>query len=544
VVVHVVANRGLTDPAAVRAFLDRASGDDDPFKLAGMHEAVARLRQAVEARQKVVVYGDFDADGVTATAVLMETLGALGADVESFIPHRERDGYGLHRQVLERLARDGTQLVVTVDCGIRATEEVAAASRAGIDVIVTDHHALAADLPDAVAVINPRRPDCHYVCDHLAGVGLAYKLAQALLRVGARMAGGRSTDLSEEGLLDLVALGTVADLAPLVGENRSLVHRGLAVLRQARRPGIRALSDVAQLDPDSITARSVAYVLAPRLNAAGRMADADAALALLLARDEAAAWKRAQELEACNVARRAATDRALRTAEASLAGREEAPFLLYSDPEVGLGVTGLVAGRLAERFGRPVAVARIDGGRARGSARSIPAFNMVSALAEVSDLLVRFGGHAQAAGFTVRTEDLPVLESRLSALAEAAARGHDLRPVLEIDTEVSLADLSWPLFEALESLTPFGEGNPRPILLVRGVRVADVRQVGRGHLKFEVEGGPGIGSLDAIAFGQGNRLASLAASRRADIVFSLRDNEWQGRHNLQLQVEDLAAPSP
>jgi single-stranded-DNA-specific exonuclease len=540
VAAQALANRGITEEEEARAFLAHDPGDDDPFRLAGMHEAVERLRRALRGREPVTVYGDFDADGVTATALLVEVLRALGGDVRAYIPHRERDGYGMRPEAIKRLAAQGTRLVVTVDCGIRAAEEVAAAAREGMDVIVTDHHALPADLPRAAAIVNPRRPDCTYGFREFAAVGLAFKLAQALLREGPRSGAAPA----ESDLLDLVALGTVADVVPMLGENRVLVHRGLAELRAARRPGVLALCEVSSVDPADVTARGISFSLAPRINAAGRMDDADAALALLLAPDAAAARRKADVLEIRNRARRNATDRALSAANAHLADRADEPFLMYADGDVALGVAGLVAGRLAERHCRPVAVLKVDEDRARGSARSIPGFDLVAALEEVRGLLVRFGGHARAAGFTVRTADLAELEARLRELAADALTGRDLRPLLQIDAEVQLADLDWPLHAALEGLAPFGEGNPEPLLVVRDVPVTGARAVGVNHLKFVVEGGPGVGSLDAIAFRQADRLPALAAVERADVVFHLQVNEWRGVRRLEMRVEDLATPEP
>jgi single-stranded-DNA-specific exonuclease len=539
-VLGALARRGLATPDVIRAFVDRAPGDDNPFRLAGMNEAVTRLRTALRRGERIAVYGDYDADGVTATAVLMETFTALGADVAATIPHREREGYGLHVAALDRLAAAGVRVVVTVDCGIRSAGEVAHAVARGMDVIVTDHHALPGSLPSAVAVVNPHRPDCRYGFTDLSGVGLAFKLAQALLRAEAGT-GRRTPALDESDLLDLVAIGTVADVVPLVGENRALVERGLDRLRSTERPGLSALLAAARRAPESLTARDLAFVVGPRLNAAGRMDDARLALELLLTRDAGDATALAARLEAHNEARRAATDAAVTAAEAALAERTDAPFLFYADGSVALGVTGLVAGRLTSRHYRPSAVARIDGDVARASARSIPEFNITAALDEVSDRLVRFGGHARAAGFTARTGDLGAVVAHLTSRAAAAFEGCDLRPVLDIDAVVAGSDLDWPLFDALACLEPIGEGNPRPLLLWRAAPVASPRPVGAGHLRFVVETPPPVGSLDAIAFGGGPRLTALGD--RADLVFSLEANTWQGNRRLELRIEDMAAPS-
>lgn len=566
-VLRALVARGVVDPAAIRAFLAHASGDDNPFRIAGMDAAVTRLRRAIRDREPIAVYGDYDADGVTATALLVETLGALGAvQAGPFIPHRERDGYGVHAEALEELGRQGARVVVTVDCGIRAGDEIAAATRAGLDVIVTDHHALPEALPQAVAVINPRRPDCRYGYVDLAGVGLAYKLAQALLRVEARSRaeaaapgrGGQEAELGRGGqassansrvsldeadLLDLVALGTVADMVPLIGENRALVQRGLAHLRAARRPGIRAMFRAMDKDPAGASARDLGFLVGPRLNAAGRMDDAQTALALLLARDTATADSLALELETRNTARRAATATAVDAVRERLGDDPDRAFILDSSSDIALGVVGLVASRLVDRYYRPAAVLRIEGEIARGSARSIPEFDIVAALNASADLLLRHGGHARAAGFTLRTADIGALEARLSDLAGAQIDGLDLRPTLDITAEVTPADLGWPLLAALGSLEPFGEGNPRPLLLLRGARIGSRRPVGAEgkHLKLSIEGGPGIGSLDAIAFNRGDAAASLGM--RADLVFSLGENVWRDQRRLELRVEDLADPA-
>lgn len=541
VVQAALTRRGLTDPALARDFLDHRLARDNPFLLQDMNAAVTRLRQAVRQGERIAVYGDYDADGVTATAILTQTLVALGANVRTFIPHRQRDGYGVHREALAGLIQEDVRVVITVDCGIRAADEVQFAMAQGVDVIVTDHHVLPEELPGALAVINPRRPDCRYGYHGLAGVGLAYKLAQALLRTEAQVGSSGAPELAETDLLDLVAIGTVADVVPLLGENRVLVQRGLAVLHTPRRPGVRALCRVAGLDPATLTARGIGFGLAPRLNAAGRMGDANVALELLLARDEAAAATLAEELERANTLRRAATDEALAAAETALAGRGEQPFLFYSDARVALGVMGLVAGRLSERVYRPAAVVCIEGDLARGSARSIPEFNIVSALDEVGDLLVRYGGHARAAGFTVRTEHLAQLESRLVALAARALGGLDLRPALEIDAELDLAELDWTLYDALERLEPFGEGNPRPLLLLRRVPVIKAHRVGEKHLKFRLAGPRG--PMEAIAFGHGERMAGpeATAPKAIDVVFSLHRSDWGGTPHLELRVADWLA---
>lgn len=534
---------GLTDPEAARDFLERRLGDDNPFRLAGMAEAVGRIRTAIRDGASIAVYGDYDADGVTATALLCDCLTALGAAPLGFIPHRERDGYGLNTAALTRLADRGVTLVITVDCGIRAADEIAEASRLGLDFIVTDHHALPEDLPAAVAVINPNRPDCGYGFGDLAGVGLAYKLAQALLR--AARATGEAPPLVESDLLDLVAVGTVADMVPLRGENRALVAQGLVELRRARRPGFAAMLRLMDRDPASLDAGGIGFGVGPRLNAAGRMDDAAAALDLLRAPDFGTALPLAERLEAQNEARRVALQEALAAARARIEARGPLPaFLVDASAELPLGVVGLVAGRLAEHYRRPAAVLRLEGETARGSARSIPELDLIAALDRLAPLLIRHGGHPRAAGFTLASADLPRFEAGLLAIAERELAGLDLRAALDIAAEIEPSDIGWRLQEELEALAPFGEGNRRPVLLWREARVGQARTVGAdgSHLKLVLEAGPGLGSVDAIAFGRGADLEGVGS--RIDLAFTLDVNTWRGERRLQLMVEDLASSGP
>jgi len=536
VLVQCLPQRGITDEASAAALLSGDALDHSPYAMPGMEPAVERILRAVSDGERIVVYGDFDADGVTATAVLMETLSALGGRAMSFIPHRERDGYGLSAATLQHLAGGGVDLVITVDCGIRAVDEVAWARGEGIDVVVTDHHAPPEDLPAAVAVVNPKVGGSTYPFDELSGVGVAFKLSQALAR---SVPGVDATEL-EESLLDLVAIGTVADVVPLVDENRALVKRGLRTLRRAERPGLRALLASANRQAEALTARDIAFVIAPRINAAGRMASAEMALELLLSRDANEAARLAEIVESYNRARREATAVALEQAEAELAGRVDRPFLLHTSPDVPLGITGLVAGRLSSRYNRPAAVLRRFDGLARGSARSIAEFNIIEALEQTADKLLRFGGHARAAGFTVREEDLSEVEQRVMEMAGEQLNGVDLRPRLDIDAEIEAHQLDWDLDDALSVLEPHGEGNRKPLLLVRDAPISGARRVGSDHMRFVIDRGPGAGSIDAIAFGQADRLERLGD--RAAIVFTLDRNTWRGKSRLEANVEDVADP--
>ncbi len=541
VMAQVLYNRGYTDPVAARRFLDAEMPDVNPFKMAGMSQAVARIRRAIRQQEPIAVFGDFDTDGVTSTALLVQVLKALGAMAEPYIPHRVDEGYGLNSAALWQLARDGFRVVITVDCGIRAVQEIRDGAAVGLDIIVTDHHSVGDELPPAYAVVNPKREDCAYGEDMLAGVGVAYRLAEALLRA-AEAAREPDPGIKLEDLLDLVAIGTVADLAPLDRlENRVLVARGLEVLNAARRPGLYALMDVAGLRPGQIRAIHIGYVLGPRLNAAGRLESGIAAYELLMATDYKQAMTLAHELHELNVRRQAETRAAEDLARQLALGDMSAgdlPLLFAADASFLPGIVGLVAGRLAEEFYRPaVVIEQGSNGESHGSCRSIPEFNIIHALDQCADLLMRHGGHAQAAGFTIRNENLPALHERLLAFAGEALRGEALRPSLHVDAEVPLELLTFELATELARLEPTGHHNPPALLMTRGVPVASCRPVGRegAHLKLTL--GEGGMRLDAIAFGFGAWAFDLP--RRVDVVYYLEVNEWNGRQRVQLNIQDM-----
>jgi len=539
ITVQVLHNRGINDPAQADAFLRGEGGEVNPFTLKGMNEAVTRLRQALRAGEPIAVYGDFDADGVTATVLMVQALRALGGQVHPYIPHRVDEGYGLNKAALDRLARQGVRVVVTVDCGVRSLVEVAHANRLGLDVIITDHHSVSEKLPEAIAVIDPRQTDDHDPLEGLAGVGVAYKLAQALLRSHHQVpVTTQNVRLEESDLVDLVALGTVADLAPLMGENRTLVHRGLARIKRMERPGVEALCRQAGLRPEQINAAAIGYTLGPRLNAAGRLAHAKAAYQLLETMYPAEAEQLAQELDQLNRKRQQLTLEAqARARQLALTAAEEAPLLFAAAPDFQAGILGLVAHRLVDEFYRPAIVVWEGKEISRGSARSIPEFPITRALDGCADLLLRHGGHKAAAGFTVRTKDLPELKARLLAAAAEKLGGQELMPVLTVDVEVPLQDMTWQLWEELQQLRPFGQGNPEPMFLSRNVHVQ--RQWGVGsdgqHLKLILSDGQS--AWEAIAFRQGEWTNKLPD--RVDIVYHLQVNEWNDQQRLQLNVQDI-----
>ena len=540
--VQVLYARGLTTEAQIRAFLtEDGASCCSPFEMPGMAEAVQLIRAAITAAMPIAVYGDYDADGVTATALLTLTLRSLGAKVIPYIPNRFDEGYGLHEAAIRELAAQGVRLLLSVDCGIRAEAEVALARRLGMRVVITDHHHLGERLPPADAVINPRREGTPAPLHHLAGVGVAYTLAEALLRVERRAPlRGDAAPPEAEALLDLVAVGTVADLVPLREENRRLVRLGLRRLNEAPRPGLRALRLVSGVE-GGVDEGTIAYQLAPRLNAAGRLRDARLALDLLLAEEEREAMALAEALERLNLERRRQTRRVQRAAERRVRGIEPLPPLLFAaDADWPPGVIGLAAGRLAERFHRPVVIVHKGEEHSVGSCRSPAHFHITRALEAVSDLLLHYGGHASAAGFTVRTEALPALQARLM---EEAAHGLEAAapepPPLRPDAETALHDLSWDVYHLFQRLAPFGVGNPPPLLLSRGVHLVSARAVGKDgdHLKLRLADGEG-NLWDGIAFGQGALAERLG--RRVDLAYRLHRNEWRGRISLELEIEAIA----
>lgn len=534
VLVQILYMRGMATPTAIDAFLKkRYLRKSDPFLLPDMDLAIGRIEQALKHDETVVVYGDFDADGVTATVLLVEALRGLGfsrSQVRPYIPDRVDEGYGLNIDALTELKAKGADLVITVDCGIRAIEEVREAERLGLDMIVTDHHSLGLELPPARAVINPKRADSAYPEEMLAGVGIAYKLAQAFLQAWP----GRAS-FTEDDLLDLVAIGTVADLAPLLGENRQLVIDGLKVLNSCRRPGVEALAKISGLRPGSMTAESIAFGLGPRINAAGRLAHAYDAARLLAANNSIMATDYARVLDQLNRQRQQLTHELSQQAEQMI--QPDAPLLYVADPNFASGVVGLVASRLADKYYRPAIVVEQGDVESRGSCRSIPEFHITEALDEVAELLVRHGGHAQAAGFTIRNENLPEFQERILAIASAKLDPDELVPVLSIDANLNIRDVDWALHDVLQQLEPTGYANATPVFMSQNVAVYDHRAVGQDSQHLQLWVGDGRVKRQCIAFRQGPWAGHLPS--RIDLAYTVSVNEWNGRRDLQLVVQDI-----
>ena len=534
-IAQLLYNRGLTDPSQLEPFISgdkRLSGD--PSLLPDMHLAVARIYRALLSGENIAIYGDFDADGITGTALLVQGLSSLGGKVIPYIPHRLTEGYGLKTAALEKLYRQGISLVTTVDCGITALAEVKRAKRLGLDIIVTDHHTPLPEIPPAVATINPKRADSSYPFSELTGAGVAIKLLQALFQ-GI----GKEEQLDE--LMDLAALGTVADMAPLWGENRYLVKQGLKLINATPRLGIREIISQAGLSIGSLDAESISWIIAPRLNAAGRLAHAMTSYKLLMTNTPQEARGLAIWLEQKNAERQRLTTKVLAKAREQILAQGISPMLIASDRDYPVGIAGLVANRLAEEFYRPAIVVRTGEKISSGSCRSIPEFNIILALNQCSSLLSQFGGHSQAAGFILPTQNLARLKQHLSQLATTQLDGVDLRPQLDIDAEVTLPELSGDTFNAIQQLAPFGRGNPAPTFLSRRAEVVDCQTMGGNgeHLRLKLKQGSVI--WDAVGFRLGNYLAEV--SSHLDIVYNLEIDRWGGKERLRLNILDFAPAS-
>jgi len=548
VVARVVANRGLADCAeALQGFMRPALSQlHDPFILAGMSAAVERLIRAKERGEQVTIYGDYDADGSTSTAVLMRTFRHVGIRADYYIPHRMDEGYGLHIAAIDKLAAMGTQLMVTVDTGIGAHEQVAHANALGLEVIVTDHHQASATLPPAVAVVNPNRHDCLYPNKYLVGVGVAFKLAHALLK-------GLNTPPQEataflRSLLDLVAIGTVADFAPLVGENRILVSHGLDQIARSTNAGVAEMKRLLQMPDTRPSASQIGFQIAPRLNAAGRTQHAKVCVELLTTESRQRAAEIVESLDVFNKERRNVEtqifEQCLKFVDQHIDLNRDRVVVVNGE-NWHVGVIGIVASKIMEMVHRPVIVLSEKEGSAKGSARSIKSFNIHQALIACKDYLTQFGGHPNAAGLQLEREKIAAFREAINTYAGSTLSDEDLKPVLLIDTEVEGHELNDQLMRDLNLLEPYGQSNPAPLLAVRNLRLAEnPRIVGNNHLKLQfkyAEGRP----LSGIFFNMGTLAGELANCRSAniDVAFVPSINTYWAQPRVELEVKDLKVQS-
>jgi single-stranded-DNA-specific exonuclease len=540
---RLLANRGISTIEAAREFLTPSLQRlYDPFRMRGMVEAVDRLIRGLQSQERIVIYGDYDVDGITATAVLSWFFREIGAPIAYYLPHRMREGYGLNAEAIRRLADQGTRILITVDCGITGHDEVQLARRLGMDVIVTDHHQVPPLLPEAVAVLNPHQPECTYPAKELSGVGVAFKLIMGLrarLRRDAQWV-GKLPNLRRH--LDLVALGTIADVAPLSGENRILVKHGLHELTHTLKLGVQTLKRVARIEAEDIGPRQVGFSLAPRLNAAGRLAAAKAGVELLLTDDAARAEKLAHYLDSVNRERQVVQAQIYAEARAAIesdGGIGSRWAIVLASERWHPGVVGIVASKLVEEYGRPTVLIGLDGDTGKGSGRSIAAFHLYNALVACQEVLIGFGGHEHAAGIRIHRHQVRPFEEALNRVARQSLTETDCMPLLGIDAEVQLEDIDDTLLQFIERLEPFGEGNAQPVLMARGVTVVGAPTlVGKEQQHLRLMLRQGHMTFQSIGFAMGRRLPQ-AKEGILDIAFTPQRHVWNGREDCQLILRDL-----
>jgi single-stranded-DNA-specific exonuclease len=534
--------RGV-EPDRAPAFLSPAFENlFDPYAFQDMQKAVSRIWLALEREEKILVYADYDADAVTANAVLQQTFNYLGRPIQSYIPDRFSEGYGLNLEAFKQFAKDGISLVITVDCGVNSREEALLCKELGIDLIITDHHELIGDLPKALAVINPKVPGEKYPDQQITGVGVAYKLAQALLRdegqVSKLLA---SKNLSyvqhwDKWLLDLVAIGTVADCHSLLGENRIFVRFGLKVLAKSKWFGLRSMMQLSKIKLEELSVYSLGFILAPRINAAGRLEHANIALDTLLSEDEIEAGKLASVLEDINLRRQQATARIVSEAREQAASQAEQKILVLANQDWHKGLVGIVAGRLASELGKPAIVLEQGETTSTGSARTFGEFNVVDGLKACSDLLEKFGGHKQAAGLSLKNENLDHFRIRLNGYAEEHFSEFSQGPVLFIDAELEADEVNLDLFDLIAQLEPFGVGNPRPVFYLKNLQVENLKKVGGDAQHAQMTFKASNSLLFGIAFQKGYLCDTLKIGQTVQVAAELLADTWNGFRKVKLKI--------
>lgn len=533
-VASLLVNRGLVEPEEAKAFLFTEQQEfHDPYLFEGMERAVNRIRRAIENEEPILIFGDYDCDGVTSTTVMMKTLLELGAHVQFYIPNRFTEGYGPNEGAFRHAHESGFRLIITVDTGIAALHEAAVAKELGVDLIITDHHEPGPELPIAEAIIHPKLANGTYPFHHLAGVGTAFKLAHALL------------GCVPEHLIEFAAIGTVADLVPLKGENRLIVQKGLQKLKSTENIGLKSLFKIAGIEQSAVNEESIGFSIAPRINAAGRLDSADHAVQLLLSDDPFEAETLAEEIEQLNKERKelvnAIAAEAVEMVEQKFPPAENR-FLIVGNEGWNSGVIGIVASKLVEKFYRPTIVFSYDyeKGLAKGSARSILGFDLFENLSTCRDILPHFGGHTMAAGMTLKISDVEQLRSRLNKLAHEQLKDEDLIPVTTIDTEVSLSDIDLHSIEEMNKLAPYGMDNPKPKVMIHNVDFANLRKIGseKNHLKITLE--QDGSKLDGVGFGLGGLSDHISPAAKVSVIGELSVNEWNNIKKPQIYVQDLS----
>jgi len=557
IVLQLLFDRGLKNQKQIDEFFNPDYEDlHDPLLMLGVKKAVDRIAKAIKRKAKIAIFGDYDADGVCGAVILKTVLDALGANLDHiYIPNRLIEGYGLNDEAIKKVAAAGVKLIITVDCGITDFDEIALANSLGLEVIVTDHHLVGKKLPPAKVIIDPFQPGDNYPFKELAGAGVAFKLAQALLKsFKFRASGFKLQDGWEKWLLDLVALATVADCMPLLGENRTLVRYGLIVLAQTQRMGLQELMKIARLDPifevatlkTNLDSYSLGFILAPRINAAGRIEHANLALDLLVADNREKAKAIALKINDFNRQRQKMTDEIIAQIEEQIKNDgllKDNPVIVQSDKNWSPGIIGLVAGRVADKYHRPTFIFSEQGELWRGSARSISAFNIIEAIKDCADLLEEFGGHAGSAGVRIKKDKFPQFYVKINQSGRTKLKAEDLVPAIEIDAEIEAEDINWRLFDELVKFEPFGKGNERPVFSIKNLEIISSRTVGNGsqHLKLELKSDKLENKVfKAIGFRLAkNGNGDLKPGDKVDLAFEIIVDEWNGNRDLQLKIIDI-----
>lgn len=532
----ILLNRGINTPKAVNSYMKKSLEDiHNPFMLDGMEEAVCRILSAIEKKEKIVIYGDYDVDGITATATVYKFLESQGAEVSYYIPDRFSEGYGLNILAINKMARDGAKLMITVDCGITAVGEVEFAKTQGLDIIITDHHTCREELPKAVSVINPKRADSSYPFSGLAGVGVAFKLVLALaIRLGMN-----TREVFME-YVDMVALGTIADVVPLVDENRVIADKGINAIENTNNKGMRALMDIAGAGGKNVDANSVAFFASPRLNAAGRLENASLSVELMICDDEDRAKEIAEHLDRLNSQRKEIEQKIFEEAyqKAARMGEDQLVYVI-SGENWNHGVIGIVASRIAEMFYRPCILISVEDGKGKGSGRSVAEMNLFDALSYCEDLLTAFGGHSQAAGLSISKDNIEEFSRKINEFAKKNVDVAGLVPKLDIDCNLSGSSVTMAAAKMIENLAPFGEGNELPVFSMQGLKVLASQSMGvdKKHLRVRLSDGNNI--FNAVGFGMGELSERLTPGSVVSVAFNMNVNTYQGSENLQLILKDI-----
>lgn len=537
ITVQLLKNRGIESQEAVDQFLnpDYLQDQHDPYLFRDMEKAVARIDEALEKNEKIVIHGDYDADGVCGSSVLYITLKKLGGDVSVYLPHRDTEGYGLNMNTIDKLAAEKTDLIITVDCATSNLEEIASAAKQGMDVIVTDHHSQPPVLPkEAVAILNPKLEEETYPFEYLAGVGVAFKVAQALIKKY------ELGEAFEKWLLDLVAISTVTDFMSLVGENRVFVKYGLIVLQKNQRPGLRALFDTMAVDPKSSDTTTIGFKIGPHINAAGRINHANMAFELLVEDDVSEAARMAEDLGRTNKERQSLSQKMSRQAMKQAEEQKDEYIIIVQSEDWPVGLLGLVAGKVASHYQRPTYVLSTMGDEIVGSGRSIEQFHLVEALQSMDELFSKYGGHPQACGFSLKDEEsLEPFIQRMRERARELLEGVDLRKTLDVEMETRLSQLDWDFIDVVKECEPYGQGNPEPIFVSRGVRVEDFKLVGKNQNHLKIDFFQDNTHRPAIGFGLGEYAEQLEVGKLVDIAYTVGVNEWNGNAEIQLMLKDI-----